>query len=526
METQQLQQVSRLVDIIFRRKGLLICSILIALAVGLAFYLKQPKLYESYSMLSYQRQGLNPTRMSPDSNASIKDIVSSLTQIVTSRSNLERIIVQEKLYSAELAQLPMEDVVIKMRGQINIRPSREGNTFQVSFAGKNPAQVARVTNALAARFIEENLKYREERASDTSAYIEDELRMAKEMLDQREELMRIFKLKNYNEMPDQQGSNVSRLIALQNQVQSKQTSIQDLERTRLLLEEQITVRKQLLENAIAQSAGAGRASLVETDQQRLGRYQLEMQALLGRYTEQHPQVKSLQRRISQLEESLAARGLSKPQGEGEESGPQSRFDQGLFDLGQQIKRIDFNIEKLTEEIDLLETKIAEIDEWVANAPAREAEWTSLTREYAQMKQHYDHLVSQNLQARSALNLERNQRGSQFRIEDPALVPNKPTKPDFAKIMLIALVAGFGLGGGISLAIELFDTTYRSPFGLEEDLKNHYGLELICAVPNLPLKREVVRQRIFATVGAIVILIMGSTLAAAFFHFYRNGQIVL
>ncbi len=526
METQQLQQVSKLVDIIFRRKGLLICSILIALAIGLGFYLKQPKLYESYSLLSYQQQGLNPTKMSPDSNARIKDIVSTLTQIVTSRSNLERIIVQEKLYTTERTKLPMEDVVIMMRENIGILPSREGDTFRISFSGKNPTQVARVTNALAARFIEENLIYREERASDTSAYIEDELRMAKEMLDQREELMRDFKLEYYNEMPDQQASNVSRLIALQNQVQNKQASVQDLERTRLLLQEQVTVRKQLLEAAIAQSTGAGRTSLVETDQQRLNRYQAEMQTLLGRYTEQHPQVKSLQRRIIQLEESLAAKGITQPQDDNAESGLQGRFDQGLFELGQQLKSISLSIEKLNNEKDTLQGQIGEIEEWVANAPKREADWTSLTREYTQMKQHYDFLVSQNLQARSALNLERNQRGSQFKIEDPALVASKPVKPDFGKMMLIALVAGFGLGGGIALLLEMIDATFRSPYDLEEKLKSQYGLEMICAVPYFPLKREVVKQRVLATTGAVVILIMGSTLAAAFYHFYRNGQIIL
>ena len=163
---------------------------------------------------------------------------------------------------------------------------------------------------------------------------------------------------------------------------------------------------------------------------------------------------------------------------------------------------------------------------MANAPAREAEWSSLTREYGEMKRHYDFLVSQNLQARSALNLERNQRGSQFKIEDSALLPSKPIKPDFRRIIMLALLAGAGLGGGLALILEMADSSFRHPNDLEESMKEQYGLEMICAIPHFPLKREVIKGRLVTGLGAIVILGMATSLAGAFYYFYSNGRIIL
>ena len=97
METQQIQNIKQLVDIAGRRKAVLISCILLSLVVGLGAYLIQPKVYMSTCLLSYQQQSVNPAKMSPELNTKIKDVVSSLTQIISSRTSLEEIINTEGL---------------------------------------------------------------------------------------------------------------------------------------------------------------------------------------------------------------------------------------------------------------------------------------------------------------------------------------------------------------------------------------------------------------------------------------------
>jgi len=54
------------------------------------------------------------------------------------------------------------------------------------------------------------------------------------------------------------------------------------------------------------------------------------------------------------------------------------------------------------------------------------------------------------EAQQAENLERRQKGEQFKIIDPARVPGKPVSPDIPKILLLVIVLGMGSGFGLVL----------------------------------------------------------------------------
>ena len=524
MESQQTRMIRIVLDTAIRRRGLIIISIMISLVAGLGFYLIQPKSYKGETLLSYQQQKINPAKMSPDVQVRISTIVSTLSQVVTSRTSLEQIINDLDLYEEARKNLPMEDVIEMMRASISIKPSKRGDTFVISYTGKDPKQAARTTNVIAARFIEENLKYREERASETSKYTMDELEMAKEMLDRKEAVMRDYKLKYYNEMPEQRVNNLMRLNTLQEQYQGRQESIQDLERTRVLLQDQINVRRQLVaENEkLAQTLSASSeksAGPIESDQARLERLQAALLILLEKYTENHPSVRTVKLQIAQIEQKLADQPET---AEGAPVIPTGSFDKVIFQMELQLKEIGLSIENLEREKKDLANTIEQYDQWIASAPVREAEWSALTREYDELKRHYDDLVSQNLQARSALNLERKQKGSQFKIEDPARVPEKPSKPDFLMIMVMALAAGCALGGGLAFCLEFLDNSFRDPSDIEDEIK----VEVIGCVPLIPLKHEIVRKRLLTTGGICFYLLCGGLLISLFYYFWRQGLIIV
>lgn len=522
-ETQQVPKLMQWIDIAGRRKALITTCILTALTLGLGVYLVQPKVFQSDSLLSYQQQMVNTGRMLPDDNSQLKDIVSTLTQIVTSRTSLEKIITNEKLFEEERKELPMEDVVEGMRSNIEIITSKNGDTFRIAYMGSDPVKVGRVANALAARFIEENMKYRELRASETSAYTEEELEMAKKMLDSKEVVMRDYKLQFYNEMPDQREVNMSRLISLQNHDQSRQESIQNLERTRALLRDQIATRKELMRAKQESSGASGDAATRGlSPQEKIERLRAELQALGMKYKEHHPKIVSLKTKIAKLEQAGPTGpdgGLSAAQSG---SGVRDLEDRSLVPLEIQIKDITSSIEKLTREKADIDQLTKQYDKWISAAPVREAEWSALTREYGELKRHYDFLVGQNLQAGSALNLERKQRGSQFKIEDSAQQPVKPVKPDFLKIMGIALLLGSGAGVAGALLFEKTDTSFRFP----EQLEATFPFEVLCTIPNLPLKAEIVRQRVMATTATVFFLTWASAIVAALGVLWTQGRIIV
>lgn len=530
MDNIQRQITNKYVDLFCRRKWLIIIMLLISLPIGLGVYLLTPKVYQAVSLLSYQQQMINPSKASTDVADRIRDTVSTLTQIVTSRTNLEKLILELNLYPEDRQKKPMEDIVDSMRKEIKIEPSQQGDIFKIAFKHSNPALVVKVANSLAAKFIEENLKYREEKATETSAYTNDELLTAKEMMDRKESVMRDFKLKYYNEMSDQQGTNVSRLIALQGQYQGNQESIQELERTCVLIQDQINNRKQLIEmekrekNQLVSLAEKNAQDEPVSNEMQLERMKIVLEQLLSRYTEMHPDVRRTRAIVAKLEKEIDQNGARKRKRNGAGKGVQigGEVDTVILQLETQYKSVLLNIENLKAEKEQLKQSLAQYEQWVSAAPVREAEWSALTREYGQLKKHYDELVAQDLGAKSMLNLERRQKGSQFKIEDPARYPEKPIRPNFVMILGIAAMAGLGLGVALTLTLDYFDGSFRDP----EVLQAALGLPLIATIPCIETvaERRQRKWRKFVTFGSFS---FGLLLVVALFGFvWSRGYIVI
>lgn len=517
MDKQQGLLLKKYIDLIHRWRVLLFALLLVALPVALFKYLITPKVYKSTTLLSYQQQSVNPNKMAPDLTARIQDTVSTLTQIVTSRTNLEAMIASYNLYEEAREKLPLEDVVEMMRGNIDISPSRRGDIFSISFSGGDPSTVVKVTNALAAKFIEENLKYREERATETSSYTSNELEMAKATMDRKEAAMRDYKLRYYNEMPEQRQANLSRLTALQEQYQAAQVSILELERTRVLVQEQIALRKDQLSSEAARYGGSV-TSPASPSWEQLKKLRQDYEMLLVTHKENHPEV----RRVKKLIENLEAQGVSAPRTRNTGKGPTPGSDKDLLQLQTQLAKINIDIETIELEKKQIGDNIKQYEQWVAATPVREAEWSALTREYSQLKSHYDYLVAQDLQAKSMLNLERRQKGSQFKIVDPARYPGKPTKPDFLKIMLVAVGGTMAAGVAVILAVDFLDGSFRDPDEAELAL----GVPVLATVEYIVTPGEKRKQFFLALVVTIVLFAGTSIVAALFWYVWSKGKIVL
>jgi polysaccharide chain length determinant protein (PEP-CTERM system associated) len=543
MEHEQSQQIKKYIDLVLRRQKIIISFVLVAAFAGLGVYVKLPKVYESTALLIYQQAKVNSGNKGSirpgDVATETQEMVATLTQQVTSRSSLEAIIKQFDLYPRERQKLPMEDVVDLMRAKsITISPDK-GDVFKVSFRGDTPKKVKEVANALAARFIEENLRYREEKATETSAYVGDELELAKSTLDKKEAVMRDYKLKNYNEMPQQFVANSNRLTALQTQLQANRTSAQELERTKILIQEQVTLRKEALSQIGLQAslgAESGRRAgeqtrVVNPAMAELAQARQQLADLKLRYTDNHPEVKRFSKKVEALEESQSALvkelGGTSSGGKGQEAGnpaggAMQLHDSQLDELVVQFKKADLALDSLNQENEGLKKQIGQYEQWLSMTPVREAEWTALTRDYEQLNAHYQQLVGRNLEAGAAESLERQQKGSQFKIVDSAYLPEKPIRPDFKKIMLIALAAGLGLGGGLVFLLDLRDASFRDV----ADVEAYLGVPVICAISLIHTEQDTrtTRRKSIAWWSLVTLSVVG--LLGALAYLYKSGRIII
>jgi polysaccharide chain length determinant protein (PEP-CTERM system associated) len=421
----------------------------------------------------------------------------------------------------------MEDVIINMREKhIDITTEPRSNIFKVSYQGDSPKKVLLVTNAIAGKFIEENMRFREERTIETSEYIKQELRMAKTGLDEKEKVMRDYKLKYYNEMPEQRQANISRINALQEQYQSIESNAQSLEQTKALVLEQISLRKEMLAQAqILDSQATTQAGLLGTssalgidDQENITEIRRSLETLRAKYTDQHPDVKRLKNRLEKRENNK----LTSESGTQQPESVQELTDPQVAQLEIQLKEITYNINRLKTERKELRKQIEQFTQWAEAAPIREAEWSALTRQYDQLKQHYEMLVVKSLDAESAKTLEQRQQGSQFKIVDSARLPEKPFKPDFMRIMMIAAALGLGIGFGGSYILESQDTSFK----VATDIESFLNLPVICSIPLIQSAADKKKDRMKTITWATVLIVSTLAIVAEIIYLWQQGTIII
>lgn len=529
MDNTQRQQLKKYVDLVIERWRLITGCLLLSITLGLGYYLSVPKIYQGISLLSYEQQQINPTKMDPEQvRVRLQEAVATLQELVMSRNSLEKVITQFSLYEKDREKLPVEDVIELMRKKhITITPAARGDVFSVAFQGENPDKVMKVTNALASLFIEENLKYREERATETSKYTQDELEMAKKVMDEKEQLMRDYKLKHYNEMPDQREGNLERLNALNEQSQRLHESVQNLERTRIMAQEQVSMLRRLASANAAREPvllpNNANSSQQLSDADRLEQLRRYYNSLLVKYTDKHPEVRRTKQLIEQLEAQADKSPVPRqPQAT---SGSHRLTAQDSAEIGRlqiQIGEYETNIRQLRNELASLPAEIAKYQRWLEATPVREAEWNALTRDYNELRKNYDELVARNLQAQSTETLERKQKGSKFKIIDPARLPDKPYKPNFLKLFMATVVAGLGLGFAGTLLLDFMDTSFKDAGEIEK----YVGVPVICAITYIAKGAEFQQEKRNHVLGISLFSAYGLLLVASMGYLWLKGYIII
>src|SRR5207245_9789673 len=107
----------------------------------------------------------------------------TISQEILSRARLADLNTRFGLYSDLRARAPMEAVVEKMRRDIQLvlkgvepMSTRSATVaFNLSYRGRDPETVAKVTNTLASFYVEENSKIRERQASETAQFLKHQL---------------------------------------------------------------------------------------------------------------------------------------------------------------------------------------------------------------------------------------------------------------------------------------------------------------------------------------------------------------
>jgi polysaccharide chain length determinant protein (PEP-CTERM system associated) len=477
-------------DIFLKRKWYFIIPLFLVFSTTLLYLVVAPRSYRSSTLILVSPQKIPEDYVKATVTTSVDDRLQAIAQEIMSRTRLELIISEFKLYPDLVKSGPMETVVESMRKDIKIDVPRYGgekNSFTISYIGNNPKIVTAVTSKLASLFIEENLKIREQQAQGTTEFLESELNSKKEKLERAEQEITNFKRQYMNELPQNRDANLTVMAQLNLQSQKINEGIKSAEDRKIIIQNQLA-------SITLQSFDSGRDAVSSTSTARpptfmqLSQLKNQLEELQARYTDNHPDILVTKKKIAELEKRLTE---AQPVNDGNEKDKKYKGRDPVADQYNaiqterktQLALLDKEITRLKREDEKVRSMIGGYQARIENTPTRELALSTLSRDFNNLNDNYQVLVKKRAEAQQAENLERRQKGEQFRIVDPARIPETPFKPNIPRVLLIGLVLGIGSGLGLTFAREQMDRSFRDA----EDLEVTLGLRVLVNIPRAEKK---------------------------------------
>lgn len=503
-----------LLQVAWRRKWLILLPALLVGGIGAAIVTYLPNLYRSETLILVVPQRVPESYVRSTITARIEDRLQSISQQILSRTRLEQIVQDFNLYAKERADKElMEDIVEKMRTRDIGIDIVKGDAFRVSFQANDPRVAMRVTERLASLFIDESLRDREVLAEGTSQFLSTQLDEARRQLVQNEAKLQEYQRLHNGELPAQMESNMQGQHNAEMALQTLSEGLNRDRERRLLLERQVTDIMEEPEPRPVNPDGSPKSA--EMAQTLADELRLAEQALLAvelKLKPEHPDVRRQRRAVEELKARVAAQQVegtlaAKP-AVPVMMDPVKR--RKLTDARAELENLDRQIQAKSAEANRLSGLIAMYQARIEATPMRESELAALTRDYETLQNSYTNLLQKKEESQISANLEKRQIGEQFKVLDPARLPERPASPDRPRLYLIAVLAALVAGLGTAAAAEYFDRTLRT----ESDVRAALNLMVLATVP---LMREAksrwrFRRVAAAGAGAVTLLAVCATVA--------------
>jgi len=492
----QLPDISQYWHIAVRRKYWIIITFLVTILAGLTYALTAPRIFVAKTLILVESQRVPQDFVRSIVSSDIEERLKTITQQVTSRTNLESIVKEHQVYSEEPGSgMTLEGQIELLRKNIKIDVARGGgrggSAFTIEVLGKDRVKVTRVTNTLASNFISENLKNRESQVLGTSAFIADELESVRKQLLEKEEEYKKFREKHMGGLPEQLQTNLTILQRLQLTQEQIANSIRDAENRKILIRTQMATQHsgETPQTRVPGSSGGERERPSD-----LASLRSELAGLQARYTPSHPDVIRVKEMIGRLEQERAKTEAQPDKTENPSAMPgvDAAVRRQYMEVEHEVMNLKVDQERLKSQIKYYQQKVEE-------TPLREQELISVNRDYNNLKETYNTMLRKKLDAEISVSMERKQKGEQFRILDTAKEPERPIKPDVPSILLMTVALALGLGGGVAYLRDMMDTSFRKPEEIEKELK----LPILVSIPFKHTKQEIKgqkRKEIFKAAG--------------------------
>ena len=513
------------VNILRRRKWLVILPVIaITTAVAWVVY-RLPNIYESTTLIVVRPSNL-PTGMVPTiTEDSMTRQLTSIAQVVSSRSSLEPLVEKYKLYSSERARgEAMETVITTMHNDINVAVNTSRNDitngFNISFRYRDPKLAQAITSELASKYISQQANDSVQSHNAAKIFFDNQVKQAEEALAQVDKQRVEFMSNNVGKLPSEATGLFNQLAGLREEQKALMTEIGRLQDRRAAQSNQLILLQQQNETNIEDAATTltdPKTTLAWSQLvSRKAALEGELTRLKQEFKEKHPDVIAKQKEIDQVKEDMdtqIAEWKEKIKEKQKKLGDRPNLT--VAGVKSEINMIEGEIARQQKALAENEKQIGLIVERINNVPGVEVALGAIERDYATKKGALDQLLQQQQRISLGADAASQQQGEGIEVVDAANLPAEPVAPK--RLMLSSLGLAVGLGLGL-LMVGIVEGPRLLTIQNSEDARHYTGLPVLLSVPELltPQEARAVprRRRLILAAGVVATLVSIPMLALA------------
>lgn len=462
-----------------------------ATAIGSVVVLSVPDKYEATARIFVDTQSiLKPLMSGMAVQPNVDQQVVMLSRTLISRPNLEKLIRMADLDLKTQSKSEQEALIDGLMKTLEIKNVGRDNLYVLSYRDTSPDKAKKVIQSLVSIFIESSLGDSRKDSNTARKFIDEQIKMNVAKLEDAEARLKEFKVRNI-ELQTADGKDMTgQLSVVSSQLSQARLELREAENARDAAKRQLEGEKSQNADITSRSLLQESAMSVSTPEVdgRIDAQRRNLDSLLQRFTEQHPDVVSTRRLIKELEElkrkevqELRKTAMANPAA----SSGNSLVYQELIRL---LASTEVQVASLQARVGEYVARFNRTRELMKTAPQIESELAQLNRDYDINKKNYNDLVTRRESAALTGDLESAAGVADFRLIDPPRASPKPVAPNRLLLMPLALLVAIGAG----LAVAFIASQLRAVFYDARSLRDAVGLPLLGVVA-LVMDDEAVRQ---------------------------------
>jgi len=406
-----------------------------------------------------------------------------------------------------------------------------------------------VVRELVTKFTEQNVTVQRNQAKQTTQFLDDELKNAKDRLDETSAKLTRFRAENPGRLPEQAAANSQMVNSLQQQAATYSEALSRAISQKMMLETELHGLQEDLTfysthgEDVVMPGGAGSPASVKNQhllqvEQDLSNAESDLSQMRKMWKDTLPQVIALKAKIDNLK---AQRDAAEKEDAAQQQQLQTQAANNAAPMRVANPAVQARLEQIKNEIDIVKTNIAttateiqsrtnqqaELNRRIADYQARieagplnEQQYAALMGDYTLAKQQYDDTVKRHEMSETAQNLEEHKAGENLEVLDPASLPEQSFEPNRPVWIAIGTALGLMVGVMLAGAKEMKNTSLKNL----KDVRAYTNLPVLSSIPLLENALLVRRKRRLFWLAWSSAFIIGSIAmsGAMYYHFFGRS----